>query len=386
MTDKVRMGMKTLFKYASCLAFVGFCSQAVAHSTEERITELEQQMLEVGAMTPEGTYGASFTTASSVGQTGWYISVEPLYWHAKVGGTEYAYTDKDFNEVNDLFITPIKGRVKDQSFSWEWGVRAGLGRHFDHDNWDVNLNYTWYESNDSDNVSQRLPSAIVGLKSAEPFPYKSLKSHFDLSYNNVNFELGRNYFMSSKVSVNPHIGVKSTWIDERQKVYGDLADLPTVPAHIGVKTREKSIAWGLGPRAGIQVEGSLGDGFSLYGKLSGALLYSYFQSSYKQSVSNVPDNAGYGQMHFKGKNHLFMPTAQMGLGVNWETSINDKRQHVTLAAGYEVEYFWRANQMLEADDTIPFFSLTSNTRRMSIERTSEDVMFYGLTLKARLDF
>ncbi|WP_420421984.1 hypothetical protein [Simkania sp.] len=66
----------------------------MAQGMEDRITELEKEMQEVGATNPQGTFGAGFTTAGTEGANGWYIWIEPLYWHAKAGATEYAYTDK----------------------------------------------------------------------------------------------------------------------------------------------------------------------------------------------------------------------------------------------------------------------------------------------------
>ncbi|MCB1074672.1 MAG: hypothetical protein KDK59_03980 [Simkania sp.] len=394
MAFKVSVGMKATFRWLSCLAFVMLGSQLLAHSMEDRITELEKEMQEVGVTNPQGTFGAGFTFAGTEGANGWYIWIDPLYWHAKAGATEYAYSDKTVSVLanqNDYFLRPpIEGRVKDDAFGWDWGLRVGLGSYFFHDNWDVNINYTWFESNDSSGTTKIEPSAVISLKLPDSVPWRHARSHHDLNYNNVNLEIGREYFLSRTISARPEIGLKSSWLYDRQNVRYSEIFFPNLPqfSNINGKMKDKSVMWGLGPRMGVTVNGYIGDGFSLVGRITGALLYSYTRSSMSAGIDvNIP-NVNLPapiRMHLRSTEHHFVPTAQMMLGLIWETYINDKRQHITLGAGYEVEYFWRANQTLLAGDTTTSLDF-SLPRRISVSKASEDIMFYGLTLKARLDF
>ncbi|WP_420421986.1 Lpg1974 family pore-forming outer membrane protein [Simkania sp.] len=386
--------MKATFRWLSCLAFVMLGSQLLAHSMEDRITELEKEMQEVGATNPQGTFGAGFTTAGTEGANGWYIWIEPLYWHAKAGATEYAYSDKTvtvFAGQQDFYLQPpIEGRVKDEEFGWEWALRFGIGSYFFHDNWDVNLNYTWFESDDSSGTTKIEPSAVISLKLPDSIPWRHARSHHDLNYNNLNLEIGREYFISRTISTRPEIGLKSSWIYDRQKVRYSEVFVPGFPqlSNIHGRMKDKSVMWGLGPRMGVTVNGYIGDGFSLYGRLTGSLLYSYTRSSMSTGIDvNFPGAVVPNpiRMHLRNNQHHFVPTAQMMLGLVWETYINDKRQHITLGAGYEVEYFWRANQTLLTDDTSTALDIAA-PRRLAVHRASEDIMFYGITIKARLDF
>ena len=396
MAFKVSVGMKATFRWLSCLAFVMLGSQLVAHSMEDRITELEKEMQEVGVTNPQGTFGAGFTTAGTEGANGWFIWVEPLYWHAKVGATEYAYTDKVVNATlvnqQDYYLrAPIQGCVKHEEFGWDWGVRVGLGSYFFHDNWDINLNYTWFETSDSSGTTKLDPSGVLSLKLPDAIPFVHARSHYDVSYNNVNLELGREYFISRTISARPEIGIKSTWLNNKQKVRYSEVIIPGAPEarDFTGKLKDKSDLWGIGPRMGVTVNGYMGDGFSLVGRLTGALLYSYTRSSisagYNANIPGIQPDLPPIRMHLNGSEHSFTPTAQMMLGLVWETYINDQHQHITLGAGYEVEYFWRVNQTLLVDDNTNAQDLTA-PRRLAVERAGEDIMFYGLTLKARLDF
>jgi hypothetical protein len=88
----------------------------------------------------------------------------------------------------------------------------------------------------------------------------------------------------------------------------------------------------------------------------------------------------------KSKNHLFTPSMQMFLGLIWQTYIMEDTKHLTLGAGYEVNYYWRMNQMLEMDET-----RNSTLNQVTLvtdgyENNSEDVMFYGITFKIKLEF
>jgi len=77
---------------------------------------------------------------------------------------------------------------------------------------------------------------------------------------------------------------------------------------------------------------------------------------------------------------------QLFLGLIWERYVLDNEKHITLGAGYEVNYYWRMNQMLEMDET-----RNSTLNQVTIvtdgyENNSEDVMFYGITFKIKLEF
>ena len=124
MLRKISIAIASLV--ASSTAFAGM-------DMDSRVTQLENQMQQVRTETAMGTYGAQTATARpEVDGRGWFLTLDVLYWHAKVGGTEFAYSDND-PSAN----LPIRGRTKDIDFEWDWGVRVGLGYNFAHDGWDA---------------------------------------------------------------------------------------------------------------------------------------------------------------------------------------------------------------------------------------------------------
>lgn len=353
----------------------------------DRVEQLEKEMAEVGSINSMDNFGTSFTTAGTNGSNNLYIFLDPLYWHAKVGGTDYAYTVKVPGAIVPLNLPPKQGRVKDNTFGWDWGLRVGLGFYFRENNWDLNANYTWFQTHDTDTVRKNPPAYILATRLNEIIWMNQAKSTFDVGYNNVNLELGKSYFLSSKISVKPHIGVKSAWIDLDQDIHYYINFVVGQSPFDGTvfKVRGKSYQWGLGPRFGSNMEWYLGDGFSISGNIAGALLYSYNRGSIHLKPDGNSNN--FGELisrKIKQKTHSYIPTVQMFLGLIWETFMFENTKHLTLGAGYEVEYYWRANNILHVEDAanVNIF----RPHRDHVDCISEDVSFYGLTLKARLDF
>ena len=140
------MKVSKLSKLSIAIASLMMTSSAAyaAMDMDSRVSQLEKQMSQVRTENPMGTYGANTASARPdlVDGNGWFFTADVLYWHGKVGGTDYAYSDQD-----PTAQLPIKGRNKDISFDWDWGLRAGVGYRFEHDGWDLSAQYTLFDSN-----------------------------------------------------------------------------------------------------------------------------------------------------------------------------------------------------------------------------------------------
>ncbi len=377
--------MKTKLFILSLLIIPSILLQAYS-SMDDRVSKLEKEMQEVGKTNALGNFGTSFTTGRREGGNGVFIIVDPLYWHAKVGETEYAYTEEFAGTPQNLLFPPHHGALKHNDFGWDWGVRVGLGYNLCRDMWDINLNYTWFDTNSSDSTQKNPPSAIRPSRFIVARFASNAKSSFSIGYNNINLELGRHFFISKMISAHPFIGLKSTWLDLKQRIFYQ----PTTPGIGDVgglfKLNDKSNLWGIGPRGGFNSKWYLGDGFSITGMLATALLYCDDSSIiHMKADANTTDIGNDLSVKLKGNKHLFVPTVQMFLGLIWEKSFFNETKHITLGLGYEVEYYWRANQMMVQEDTSnPNAARIPN--RVFVNSVSEDVMFYGITGKIRFDF
>lgn len=387
------MKVRSLGKLIAPVIAIATSSAAfAAMDREARVTELENQMQQVRTETAMHTYGANTASARPVvdNTDQWFVLLDVLYWRTKVGGTDYAYSDQD-----PTASLPIKGRTKHMGFGWDWGVRAGLGYNFDHDSWDVRAQYTWFDTSGSDSTRAGLNSSIVPLRGSSSiagqqelpnggfvdneFIYcTSAKSQLSLDYQAVDLELGRDYYVSSKIALRPFWGLKSAWVDLQQITRytgGDASGDSDSILGLGYDTvhiREDSDFWGLGPRVGIDTRWYVGEGFSIFGNIAGALLYGHFDVDHKEKFTRYQDT----RINLNANRHAFSPTVQYEMGLRWDSYFHNNRHHVSLGLGFEGQYFWRMNQMLKIDDSAT----------LKYERYSEDVSMYGLTFNVKFEF
>lgn len=98
--------MKKATLFLTCASIAAFAG------IDDRIDTLEKEMGQISARTPQDTLGTSFTTSNpKVAGGDWFFTFDITYWHTKMGGTEYAYSVRQFNP-----ILPINGDVKDNDF------------------------------------------------------------------------------------------------------------------------------------------------------------------------------------------------------------------------------------------------------------------------------
>lgn len=363
--------------------FTILIGSSVCASLSERVEKLEHEMNEVGTQNAMGSFGLTMTTAQPQGEgLNWYTTGEVLYWNTKMGGTEYAFTT---GEENNLPNPPIRGKVKSNSFGWEIGGRFGVGRIISHDNRDFCLNFTYYQNHNGDSCFKYPPAYLVSQVGFFGDAFEKAKSILDLTYMNVDLELGKKYFLSRLLAVRPHIGLKGTRMLQEQKVKLEFSELELEGFSLGEYYRvyNRCDFEGIGPRLGVQGSLFIGHGFQLEGELSGAVLYCFFEGVEKEktSPSASPVNSN---IRLKGKTKRFVPFTQLFLGMSYADFLPKKKAYLTLRMGYEILYFWRENQSLSPYNW-DFTDPASNTR-FNFERFAEDVSFYGITSKVRLDF
>ena len=359
-------------------------------SISDRVEKLEEEMKTVFMETPMGTQGAKFANgAPKPYETTWYFKAEALYWHAKSGGTDYAIA---FDSAN----LPMSGTMKDCDFEWNLGFRFGLGRFIGSErNWDLTLDYTQFHTSDQESTNEPNDSLVViddlvgQMKGISHAKYNGR-----IEYDAIDLLLGKSLFLSSNISIHPKIGAKVSWMDQNYTLKAsDQIDATQttllVKGFVYHSLKDTSDMFGIGPKIGTDMRWYIGDGFHLAADISASLLYTSADVKYKNRTVILPDGSDQTVVNvsLKGDKHLFCPQVAFFGGLMWGTHLHlkNKDQYLEIGAGYETEYFWRINQTLNYSDSYPQMTATGPVR-INYKRTSEDVSFYGLTFKARLDF
>ena len=379
------MNRKSL--WASCLLIAGFSVLAVAGdkmSVEERLTQLEKEMQEVSVTTREGQLTASFARGKANDQE-WYAEVGPLLWHAKGGGLDWVL---QFNQAN----LPHQGRMKYMDFGWDWGVRVGLGHYFERDGWDLGATYTYFQTNDSQHVyTDFLTYDEITESNASGRTRGGFSGRVTL--NEVDVLLGKDYFISHYVSLHPTVGIEAVWLDQKYKLstsnyINALQTSIPVEGTLDSHSHERTKVFGIGPRLGIDANIFFYNHFKMLGAASLGLLQGYYKVTEYQDFAINPTNSEpvLTDIDLKGNMHRLFPHGRMLLGLAWSDMLKNGKYRLEVSGAYEVNYFWRANQDLDEMNSSPSIPVFSAPFRLIMKRLSEDMAFYGVTFKIKLDF
>lgn len=324
---------------------------------EERVTALEAQMDEVGTETAEGNFGARFAIGTfERGAFGIEFFGSVLYWHAKVGGSEYVY------KLASEKLNTGNRRVGSQSFDWDFGYRCGVGLRLPVLG-EVVGTYTHYGSQDTEGRGVTPPSLLANLKGAFRIPCEQVSSSYKIDYDDLILELKRKTMLSRLFGLGFSTGVRQMWTTQRQTVTYKVAGADRL------KVVDKCFFRGTGPRFAINGHWGLFSGFSLLADIGGSLLYGQFDVKHHE-----------GEIELKGKEHLFSPVVDFFLGLQCDFPRECLQWSMRL--GYEAVYLWRQNQSIRMDDTAG----TDGSFRFTLSRNADDLTFYGLTARLGVEF
>ncbi|MBF5059296.1 Lpg1974 family pore-forming outer membrane protein [Candidatus Neptunochlamydia vexilliferae] len=321
---------------------------------EERITALEEQMGQVGEQTADAGYGARFApTGFTRGSAGVEFFGGALYWHAKVGGTEYVYSL--INQARGQ-----KGRVASQRFDWDFGYRIGAGVRIPLVSWEIVGTYTHYGSQDHEGRGVPPPSLLINLKGEGIVSSQRATSSYKIDYDKIVLEIKRSSFLSRLFGLGTTIGLKQSWIDQTQKV--------TYKPEV-FKVKDRCRFRGLGPRIGLNAKWHLFSGISLLTDIAAALQYGDFEVKHAEN-----------KVDLKGDTHIFSSSIDFFMGLQWEKP--KEWYQWSLRLGYEAEYYWRLNKSVEIENAIG----TGNAVRFQLIRYADDLTFYGVTMRSGIEF
>ncbi len=320
-----------------------------AGKMEKRVDILEHKMGEIGTKKTDDEYGAQLASATfKRGLVGVELFWGPLYWHTKLGGTEYVYSPASGNE-----------KMEGQSFDWDFGYRLGAGVFLPVVKWKVLGTYTHFGTHDTGGYGVIPPSLFVNLRGSFFVSSQNVKSSYDINYDAISLELKRSSFLSSLLGLGSSLGVKRAWIDQKQRV-----TYRTFQEEL-IRVKDHCRFRGIGPLLGMNINWHLFSGFSFFGDVKGALLYGGVEVKHTE----IP-------IEIKGDAHLFSPNLLFTFGLNKDCFMGGAQVFISLA--YEADYYWRQNQIVTMED--------ASRERLRVARQAEDLIFYGVTGRLGVEF
>jgi hypothetical protein len=305
-----------------------------------------------------------------------YVTADFIYWKAIEDDVVVAAKSPNFlSGKGNLGLT----QYPTTHFAYSPGFEVGLGANMNYGDWDVygnwtrlrNHNTTEHESSFNEFVV--VPLAIVGAIS--PPVASSYKSRWKLNYDTFDFELGRAFVLSRRVTMRPFVGARAVWIHRSietnyeglQADYDDFFQSSALFLNGPIKLASRNDYWGLGPRIGLNSRWLLGStGFGLMANISGSLEAGPFKNWTTARV--------FGPTTLEGKileKRVFTTRGNLDALVGFDFGKCFDWVYMYLSLGYDVSFWWN---ML---NTISF--VENDTHRT-------DLSLRGLDFRVRLDF
>lgn len=298
---------------------------------------------------------------------GWdaFLTVDFIYWTSRVDNLGFAL----YEPIENGFSVTGSGQVLHPDWKFSPGFKVGVGLLYDHDGWDLYVNYTWLRVCDTkesktieDFEARRLrpigdQNAFAGL--FDPIVHAS--GDWELAFNALDAELGRNFFISRYLKLRPHIGLKGTWQDQDYVVRArDLL--------LTSEDKNSMHYWGIGIRGGLNSTWHFNQCFSLIGAISASGMWEKFNVKRRSGYTGPFESAAI--LHTDNDFSSLKPVLELFIGLRYESWICCDRYHYAFDGGWELQWWGMQNQ---------FFNQT-------VESTRGDLNLNGFTLKARLDF
>jgi hypothetical protein len=288
------------------------------------------------------------------------IFADALYWYTSET-IDWGFTlNHNQNSVHSSYKT--------FTFDWAPGFRIGLGYNMEHDQWDTQASYTWFQSKATDHTNGPVTAAFLGARLSLLEPYSSGRASLNLHYNMFDWDLGRSFLVSKFLCLRPSIGLKGGWITQALHSHWTtphFLDLFLYTASENLKQRFQ----GGGPKGGITGKWCFGNirkhTFSLIGQFEAAYLWGHwsitdkFIDKFLTVIRVKTSDRNFGSFVFHGF-----------LGLGWDCNFDHDRSHFGLKFGYEIEDWLNQFQI---------FSDTSGAQ-------NNDLILQGLNLDLRFDF
>lgn len=298
---------------------------------------------------------------------GLFITGDYIYWTARQDNMQYASTGYANNNVS----SPRSGSTANMNYRFQTGFKAGLGFSFSHDYWDTCFNYTWYQSNRNSGSIKGDPGAGL-TPTFTPYLPLTADSYYDganakwrLHFNSIDWELGRNFYISKFLSLRPFIGLKGTW--QSQKFNTQYTGFIVDDAFNYLRNMKSSFM-GIGIRTGCNMGWHIAGTWSVFGDIAASSVWGQFKSS--RSDSSTVADTSLNPVSASNQIHSATPVLELAIGIRKDQWFLNNRLHVGVQAGWEEQIWLDQNQF------------ASNLGTSS----DGNLVLQGLTVRLRFDF
>ncbi len=303
-----------------------------------------------------------------------FIRGDLLYWGVKLGGTEYAY--RVIGKAMKLNMMNHE-KSKQTDFDWDFGIRGMGGLVFPSSGWKFIGQGTWYESKQKAKKGNELVSVLIPFLEILFGSLKEKSPTYSISYKEVLFELKRPFFLSRFIDIETALGMKKLFITQDQEMHFHLPLLSKTAKGKSLGVKDHSYFEALGPLIHLETKLKLFLGLNIKGEIGGEVLFGDFD------VKHSEKNDLLQGIDLEAKTHLFASILDLGLGLGWDFySLNC---HLNLTLAYEAHYIWPQEKKIKMEDLLKEGTIPVQGR-FELLYSDCDLLFYGMTLRALIEF
>ncbi|PCI95148.1 hypothetical protein COB11_02915 [Candidatus Aerophobetes bacterium] len=396
--------LRSLTPALICLASVAFAGQ---YTKDNDHMYAEHSDLENKVITPN---------ASPIVKHGVdvFFSADFIYWTGRLDGLGYAFTGSPSGTETDnaafvnqaAGVNVASGRTSYVNRKWSPGFKVGIGLDLGHDGWDLGAEYTWFRTSPSGSITggtalgtaiiatfQPSPSSqIINSGAAANLVIADASARYRLHFNVMDVSLGRNFFVSPRLTTRPHFGLKGTWQTQRftpryNNITGTITSgtTTTTISDAFYHHNFKQSYWGVGIRTGMDTSWQFIQSFGVYGNWALSALWGQFDVNRRdttQSTETIVDTENSSNdatnvilpsriVDVTNRFHTLSPVLELALGLRYDYWFSDNDYRFRIQAGWEEQIWFDQNQLFDIQILRPLHG---------------NLIFQGFTLKVRFDF
>ncbi len=276
-----------------------------------------------------------------------YVTGEFIWWNARQDGLSYVAGGR--NTVAG--VKGFQGHKEYVSSDYQPGFKVGFGFNFRHDGWDLYANYTWLNparhgghTPATEHTGQLVSSWSfpVPASPATALPALSAGARWMMHFNVLDSELGRNFYLSTKLSMRPFMGFKGAWINQRYRAHY-VVDPSFNLSYARMKNHQHFTGFGI--RAGIGSSWKIGNMWYLYGSGAFSALWSQFDNHRRDRLVNT-NGATFLSYNIEDDYRNLTPVVELGLGLQYIHDWRDGKKRFTFQIGWEEQIWFNHNRFL----------------------------------------
>ena len=319
-----------------------------------------------------------------------FITADFIYWTSREEGLAFARSGiADFSEALALGNTKL-GKTYYPKSKFSPGFKVGVGLNLGHDGWDTYLNYTWFHNHskcshvvNSSSWTAPIPlwevASVGSLLAKENFLVLSsyvnvgnAEAHWKLYFNNFDWELGRNFYISQYLTLRPYAGLKGNWMQQYYNVrYSDFLSSDISSDISAVKMDQEKKFWGVGIRTGLETSWYFDKNWSMFANTALSSLWSRFKVT-REDLALQTNATTYNTIINTMKDcHTVKPVLELQLGARYDYWFCDDDYHFGIEAAWEQQVWFNQGQFINI--------LEPNS-------ANTNLTLQGLTIDFRFDF